>query len=185
MEVLLDTNTHTLGLALSCSGIGFCVGAVICGLIYDRYSVGPLWKEMNRCVGILVVVTLQRTSLTFAFWEFVIGDQLCLCLSFSSFRLNSELQFALFSLLEGVPLIIAPYYRDVIFFISALVCHGVARGFIDTGKSVIFFFIINRQCINICIILILALVNQTIYDQTIPRVCSEMYPFLLCKSLKQ
>ena len=36
MEILLSTDQSALGLALSLDGAGYCAGAVLCGVMYDR-----------------------------------------------------------------------------------------------------------------------------------------------------
>ena len=51
------------------------------------------------------------------------------------FRYNSELQLSLFTLLKGVPLIVAPLFGDVTVFTVLLVLHSVGKGFVNTGWS--------------------------------------------------
>ena len=36
LEYALDTDQAALGLAVSLDGAGFCLGAIICGAIFDR-----------------------------------------------------------------------------------------------------------------------------------------------------
>ena len=36
MEILLSTDQSALGLALSLDGAGYCAGAVLCGVVFDR-----------------------------------------------------------------------------------------------------------------------------------------------------
>ena len=36
LEYVLDTDQAALGLAVSLDGAGFCLGAIICGAVFDR-----------------------------------------------------------------------------------------------------------------------------------------------------
>ena len=51
------------------------------------------------------------------------------------FRLNSELQYSVVCLLEGVSLIVAPLTGHIYGYIAVMTLQAGSRGFIDTGKS--------------------------------------------------
>jgi len=55
MEYILSTNTHTISYTFTCHSVGYTVGGVICGIVYDYMNKEFLFSLSIILVGITTI----------------------------------------------------------------------------------------------------------------------------------